>query len=218
MAVDTLITLPKAVTVEFKFYGKNKRIKNLSYYGKEGLSKIYDSIKNLSEKDKKALEDLVNKSVEIELEFEFVNRVPFTRAIKKTNNSIDAILKVIKDECNKETVSRLKNYVRATSHEFAELIHYKLSRSLDDRNKSIVDGLGLTSLEELKMLTKSKLFDLGFRLWSDEDKIYLIPLNLLSALDPKMNVYSINNDIKALKDINKDTRFGCLAYGFYLNK
>lgn len=218
MVVDTLITLPKAVTVEFKFYGKNKRIKNLPYYDKDGLSKIYDSVKNLSEKDKKDLENLVNKSVETKLEFKFVNRDPFTRVLKKTDNTIDTILKVIKDECNKETVSRLTNFIRATSHEFAELIHYKLSGTLVDRNKSIIDQLGLTTLEELKMLTKSKLFDLGFRLWSDEDKIYLIPLNLLSALDPKMKVYSINNDIITLKKADKDTRFGCLAYGFYLNK
>ena len=61
------------------------------------------------------------------------------------------------------------------------------------------------------------LSELGFSRWDDPDdegyQLRLIPLYAVSLLDPELEVTSIMDSVKKLKDADTDIRFGCIAYG-----
>lgn len=82
-------------------------------------------------------------------------------------------------------------------------------------------------LEELKRhidwnkLTREEAFELRFRLW-DEDMpdLFLIPLYLLPIVPIGTELTTINGDkVLYLGDnVDKDTRFGCIAYGIEIKE
>jgi len=57
-------------------------------------------------------------------------------------------------------------------------------------------------------------FLLGFKKWSSTDKEMLIPIWIIECLpdDFDLTVTSIMGGRCSIKDIDKDTRFGCVAY------
>lgn len=70
------------------------------------------------------------------------------------------------------------------------------------------------TLDELRSLPKEKLFEHGFGNW--DDKIILIPLWISYFINPDSEVISIGGDKAKLSECDKDTRFGCIAFGFTL--
>jgi hypothetical protein len=67
-------------------------------------------------------------------------------------------------------------------------------------------------------IPKEELFSLGFRLWSEEDKMLLIPLWIVQFLDRSIECVDINNNTDKLSNFidDNDNRFGCLSYGILL--
>lgn len=67
----------------------------------------------------------------------------------------------------------------------------------------------------LNSLTKEKAEELGFRKWSDEKNLYLIPGVFYDFLPKGLKVESIMGEKKTVGTdyVDDDTRFGLLAYG-----
>jgi hypothetical protein len=66
---------------------------------------------------------------------------------------------------------------------------------------------------EPNLLTMEDTKKLGFGKW-DKSDLRLIPLWLFPFLSDELEVYSINGKkVTNLSDIDRDNRFGCLAYG-----
>lgn len=63
-------------------------------------------------------------------------------------------------------------------------------------------------------LTEAEMVDLGFRRWSEETPMRLIPLWLFPFLAEEIETECINGEKKILKkaDMYIGNRFGCLAY------
>lgn len=64
---------------------------------------------------------------------------------------------------------------------------------------------------EFTKLTKEKLSDYGFRIWSKKENNFLIPLYLKKCID--MEVTCINGSKVPLSKADNDIRYGCIAYG-----
>lgn len=63
-------------------------------------------------------------------------------------------------------------------------------------------------------MTDKQLEDLGFGRWGDETPMRLIPLWLLPFLADEIETECINGEkITKKSEMDKDNRFGCLAYG-----
>lgn len=88
---------------------------------------------------------------------------------------------------------------------------------MDETSENYVNRFGYITKEELVRLSKDQFLDLGFRQW-DEKGLRLIPIRLIPLLDPEMEVVSISDNKGLLKDVDKDIRYGCIAYGVYPNK
>ena len=68
--------------------------------------------------------------------------------------------------------------------------------------------------EELVQLTKDQLIKAGFRHFSDESDLLLIPIYLYHALHPRLKVFSISAEPPCcLNEVDTDVRYGLLAYG-----
>lgn len=67
-------------------------------------------------------------------------------------------------------------------------------------------------------LTKKEAEELGFKRWSSNDDLYLIPLYLLPIVPIGTELTSIFHE-KVIYDgsnVDYDVRFGCIAFGIYL--
>ena len=64
-------------------------------------------------------------------------------------------------------------------------------------------------------MTDSQLEELGFRKWSDETPMRLIPLWLMPFLAEEIETECIDGEKRLTKksEMDNDNRFGCLAYG-----
>lgn len=72
----------------------------------------------------------------------------------------------------------------------------------------------LVTAEELAQLTKAQLIEIGFRHWSNESDLLLIPIYLYRALHPRLKVFSISDEPPCcLNEVDTDVRYGLLAYG-----
>lgn len=107
----------------------------------------------------------------------------------------------------------------------ASVNEYKDSLSSEFSFKELASGLSPNKglgYEEISLVTESDLRELdrevlylyGFGNW--DGKLLLIPLWLINFLDPNMEVTSIMNNKSTLKDCDKDTRGGCLAFGIFI--
>lgn len=120
-----------------------------------------------------------------------------------------------------EIVNCLSWYV----NKVAETVHYEswsdeMARHENRKYMSMM-------LEELKRhidwnkLTKEEASELRFRRW-DEDMpdLFLIPLYLLPIVPIGTELTTINGDkVLYLGDnVDKDTRFGCIAYGIEIKE
>jgi len=64
-------------------------------------------------------------------------------------------------------------------------------------------------------LTEDQMVDLGFKRWSHETPMWLIPLWLFPFLADRVAVEAIDGEKLTLdkSSMDNDSRFGCLAYG-----
>lgn len=81
-------------------------------------------------------------------------------------------------------------------------------------------------LEEIKKhidfskLTKEEAVELRFGKWTDESNLYLIPIYLLPILPIGIELTAIDGEkvVYDGKNVDDDTRMGCLAYGIVINE
>lgn len=64
-------------------------------------------------------------------------------------------------------------------------------------------------------LTEKEMRELGFRKWSEDDPMFLIPLWIFPFLPDEVDCGCIDGEkrIQKKSEMDNDHRFGCLAYG-----
>ena len=102
--------------------------------------------------------------------------------------------------------------------EYEEWSSRFLFEELDRLAKDIRISHGAVTKEELEQLTPEEITSLGFGGWSEQSGLYLIPIGYLPLLDEDMPVVSIGREKGILKLVDKDVRYGLLAWGIVLNK
>lgn len=72
--------------------------------------------------------------------------------------------------------------------------------------------------EDFDTLTTEEVKICGFQPWDEPDEkgktLYLVPLWMLPIIDPDAKLIAIDGDCCLAKDVDKEIRFGCIAYGF----
>lgn len=103
----------------------------------------------------------------------------------------------------------------------AEIMNYewdsefslKQIKNIPDRlsdNASDIDFLNINPSD----LTKDEMIDLGFKRWSEDTELMLIPLWLFKFLSSNINAECIDGTkITNKSEMDNDHRLGCLAYG-----
>lgn len=62
---------------------------------------------------------------------------------------------------------------------------------------------------------------LGFQLWEEDNNLMLIPGYLYQFIPAGLDLYCISGEkvaYESYKDLDNDCRFGCLAYGLYMEE
>lgn len=102
----------------------------------------------------------------------------------------------------------------------AEVFHYNWSAEISQEYlKELPDEVfkyeGFEKIDP-SSLTEEQMYELGFRSWSEDNPMMLIPLWLLPFLIDEIEAMSIDDEevrtIK-VKDMDTDHRFGSCAYG-----
>lgn len=65
---------------------------------------------------------------------------------------------------------------------------------------------------DIRLLTKEQMLALDFGQWDEGKDLMLIPLWLVEFVK-NVEVYSISDEACMLYEIDKDIRYGCVAYG-----
>jgi len=110
---------------------------------------------------------------------------------------------------------------RFNANKLAELLEYdwddeyritELNESKETILKIVGEGIDISTF------TKEQVLDIGCKKW-DIDGALLIPLWLFSSLKEGVELKSIGGEsVKYSKDLDKDSRFGVVAYGIELDK
>ena len=102
---------------------------------------------------------------------------------------------------------------------------YRYNRKLEDTYTEI--SIAKTKfLEEIKKyidfskLTKEEAVELRFGKWDDKSDLYLIPIYLLPILPIGIELTDIFGEkiVYDGKNVDDDTRMGCLAYGIVIKE
>lgn len=121
------------------------------------------------------------------------------------------------------TIEKIESIRRRIISGSAEVFHYRNSwgekfckeqlqetfSANESFGKSAID---LLTADELKALGRDVLYNYGFGNW--DGKIVLLPLWIVSFVEPDTTLTSISGDTSTLEDCDKDIRYGCIAYGF----
>lgn len=76
-------------------------------------------------------------------------------------------------------------------------------------------------VEEWKKLLIPQAKLLGFKFWEEDSNLMLIPGYLYQFIPEGLELYSISGEeeqYESYADLDNDTRFGCLAYGIYMQE
>ena len=87
----------------------------------------------------------------------------------------------------------------------------ELLDDLLDEGLSILDKV---TIEQVRQVPLKDLEELGFRAWSDESDLLLIPIYLVKAFEGDEIVIDIDNKTAKVSDVDLDVRYGLIAYGF----
>lgn len=76
-------------------------------------------------------------------------------------------------------------------------------------------------VEEWKKLLIPQAKLLGFKFWKEDSNLMLIPGYLYQYIPEGLELYSISGEkeqYESYADLDNDCRFGCLAYGIYMQE
>jgi hypothetical protein len=106
-------------------------------------------------------------------------------------------------------VAEIKEYHEHWGSDFSlkELNEIFSNKSSFGRN-----SIDYITIDELQTVPKQKLFEYGFGNW--DGGLILIPLWITYFMEPTTEIISISGDWSTISECDKDTRFGCIAYGF----
>lgn len=124
-----------------------------------------------------------------------------------------------------KTIEKIEAIRRRIIFGSAEIFHYRNSWSdkfckeqLEDTfsvNESFgKNAIELLTADELKALGRDTLYHYGFGNW--DNNIVLLPLWIVSFVEPDTILTSISGFTTTLKDCDKDIRYGCIAFGFVM--
>ena len=85
---------------------------------------------------------------------------------------------------------------------------------LDDLLDEGLSTLDKVTIEQVRQVPLKDLEELGFRAWSNEIELLLIPIYLVKAFKEDEVVIDINNKTAKIADVDLDVRYGLIAYGF----
>ena len=111
---------------------------------------------------------------------------------------------------------------RAIVNRAAEVMNYTnwsdefAAKQIREVPEVLIEKIGKINIAEL---TVSQMDDLGFGCWSEDNPMRLIPLWLLKFLPDEIESECIDGTKSTRKtaEMDKDHRFGCLAYGILPN-
>ena len=123
------------------------------------------------------------------------------------------------------TIEKIEAIRRRIISGSAEVFHYRTSWSEKFCKEQLEEtfsadesfgksAIGLLTADELKALGRDTLYQYGFGNW--DGKIVLLPLWIVSFVEPDTMLTSISGDTSTLEDCDKDIRYGCIAYGFVM--
>jgi hypothetical protein len=110
-----------------------------------------------------------------------------------------------------DTAAMCNEYKDHWSHEYALKT---LSEGFSTRKAFMLEEIPMVTKEELADLSRDTLYLYGFGNWDGE--LLLIPLWLVNFMPPDTIVTSIMGTTSTLSGCDKDTRGGCIAFGFFL--
>lgn len=87
----------------------------------------------------------------------------------------------------------------------------ELLDDLLDEGLSILDKV---TIEQVRQVPLKDLEELGFRAWSDESDLLLIPIYCVMAFEEDEIVVDIDTRTTKISEIDLDVRYGLIAYGF----
>lgn len=116
-----------------------------------------------------------------------------------------------------EIFEKALGYMIYLANESAHSVAYNQDANYWTKNafKKLKESNGMCDFwKQVFALDDEYRFKLGFKKWSSTDKEMLIPLWIVECLpdDFDITVTSINGTRCSIKKIDKDTRFGCVAY------
>lgn len=88
-----------------------------------------------------------------------------------------------------------------------EFVGKELRAAMEQVYKSMGEAI------DWDVLTVKEAKELGFCKWDEGAELYLIPIWLYPAIPDDLELTCISGETAFKKDIDTDTRFGCLAYG-----
>jgi hypothetical protein len=99
-------------------------------------------------------------------------------------------------------------------------LHYMKEWTYGNISEKVLENKFESILRELKKiivfneLTEDELMEIGFKRWSEDSDLLLIPNWYYDFLEKGMVIYGIDGETAQVgDDIDRDTRFGVLAYG-----
>lgn len=123
------------------------------------------------------------------------------------------------------TIEKIEAIRRRIISGSAEVFHYRnswsekfckeqLEETFSANNSFGKSSIELLTADELKALGRDTLYQYGFGNW--DGKIVLLPLWIVSFMEPSTQVMSIMGTASILADCDKDVRAGCIAYGLVM--
>lgn len=103
--------------------------------------------------------------------------------------------------------SRIAAYFNTFTTWTVEYFNDMVEEKLAKFDKVTVDTLRQVPLKDLE--------ELGFRAWSDNSVLLLIPIYLVRAFKEDEIVTSIRGTKDKISDVSLTTRFGLIAHGFH---
>lgn len=114
-----------------------------------------------------------------------------------------------------QKAKRIRQYITQRA---AEVMNYESwsdefsTENIRNIPQKILENIGTV---DVTSLTDEEMEDLGFTKWSQDNPMRLIPLWLFPFLPEEIHIQNFDGSKQILKksEMDKDHRFGCLAYG-----
>jgi hypothetical protein len=126
-----------------------------------------------------------------------------------------------------KTIDKIRNIQRRILTAASETVVYQTNWGQEYALKNITSAcspedsfsfpvIETMTLDDLRTCSREELYSVWFGNW--EDDLLLIPLYLVPFIYKFEKVHSISGQESMLMNCDSDARFGCIAYGFYLEE